>query len=157
VKSPTSGRSIRSITLLEEGSLLYTYRTYKSERAVPSGRAVYDVGLRPLAYWDCVFESRRGHGCLSIVNVACFQVGVSALSWSLVQRSPTDCGVSLCVTYKPQEWGGHGRVGLHSTGGKKEELTVALSLYTLSHFSDLYIENSASRELSLCCALSFHS
>jgi hypothetical protein len=27
----------------------------------------------------------------------CFQVEVSATSWSLVQRSPTDCGVSLCV------------------------------------------------------------
>ena len=23
------------------------------------------VGLRPLACWDCCFESRRGHGCLS--------------------------------------------------------------------------------------------
>jgi hypothetical protein len=27
----------------------------------------------------------------------CCQVEVSATSWSLVQRSPTDCGVSLCV------------------------------------------------------------
>jgi len=28
-----------------------------------SGRAVYCVGLRPLACWDCGFESRRGHEC----------------------------------------------------------------------------------------------
>jgi len=31
----------------------------------PSVRAVYGVGLRPLAYWDCGFEYHRGHGCLS--------------------------------------------------------------------------------------------
>jgi len=30
----------------------------------PSGRAVWGVGLRPLACWDSGFESNRGHGCL---------------------------------------------------------------------------------------------
>jgi hypothetical protein len=49
---------------------------------------------RPLAYWDCGFESRLGHGCLSLVSVVCCQVEVSATGWSLVQRSPTECGVS---------------------------------------------------------------
>jgi len=29
------------------------------------------------------------------VSVVCCQVEVSATSWPLVQRSPTDCGVSL--------------------------------------------------------------
>ena len=38
----------------------------------------------------------------------CCQVEVSATSWSLVQRSSTDCGPSLCVIYKPREWGGPG-------------------------------------------------
>jgi len=28
---------------------------------------------------------------LSVVSVVCCQVEVSATSWSLVQRSPTDC------------------------------------------------------------------
>jgi hypothetical protein len=38
-------------------------------------------------------KSHRGHG----VSVVCCQVEVSATGWSLVQRSPTDCGVSnLC-------------------------------------------------------------
>jgi hypothetical protein len=37
----------------------------------------------------------------------CCQVEVSATSWSLVQRSPTDCGASLCVTTKLRERGGH--------------------------------------------------
>jgi len=27
------------------------------------------MALRPLAYWDYGFESRRGHGCLSLVSV----------------------------------------------------------------------------------------
>jgi len=56
-----------------------------------------EIGPRPLASWDCGFESHRGHGRLSIVGVVCYQVEVSATSWSLVQRSPTDCGASLCV------------------------------------------------------------
>jgi hypothetical protein len=38
----------------------------------------------------------------------CFQVLVYATSWSLVQRSHTDCGASLCLIYKHREWGGHG-------------------------------------------------
>jgi hypothetical protein len=39
--------------------------------------------------------------------VVCCQVEASATSWSLVQRRPTDCGVSLYVIQKPHEWGGH--------------------------------------------------
>jgi hypothetical protein len=35
-----------------------------------------------------------GHRCLSVVSVVCCQVEVSATGWSLVQRSPTECGVS---------------------------------------------------------------
>jgi hypothetical protein len=52
------------------------------------------MGLRPLACWDCGFESRRGHGCLYLVSVVCSRVEVSASGWSLVQRSLTECGVS---------------------------------------------------------------
>jgi len=33
---------------------------------------------------------------LSVVNVVCYQVEVSATSWSLVQRSHTDCDASFC-------------------------------------------------------------
>ena len=50
---------------------------------------------------DLVLGSRiripPGHGCLSLKRVVCCQVEVSARGRSLVQRSPTDCGVSLCV------------------------------------------------------------
>jgi hypothetical protein len=37
----------------------------------PSGRAVYGVGLWPLACWDRGFDSNRGNGCLSVVKVVC--------------------------------------------------------------------------------------
>jgi hypothetical protein len=62
----------------------------------PSGRAVQGVVLRPLACWDCGFESHEGHGCLSLVNVVCFLVEVSATGRSLVQRSPAECFVCAC-------------------------------------------------------------
>jgi len=42
--------------------------------ADPSGRAVYGVGLRPLACWDCGLESHRGHGFFSVVSVVFCQV-----------------------------------------------------------------------------------
>jgi hypothetical protein len=45
---------------------------------------------------------------VSLLWVLCVVVEVSGTSWSLVQRSPTDCGASLCVIKKPCEWGGHG-------------------------------------------------
>ena len=77
----------------------------------PNGCAALGVGLRPLACWDCGLESHRGHGCLSGVSVVCCQVEVSATSWSLIQRSPTDYGGSLCVIYKPPEWGGPSPLG----------------------------------------------
>jgi len=54
------------------------------------------VALRFKA-WDCGFECRRGHGYLPFVSVLCYQVQVSATGRFLVQRSPTDCGVSLSV------------------------------------------------------------
>ena len=40
-----------------------------------------------------------------VVSVVCCQVEVSATDWSLVQRSPTDCGASLCVIKKPRKRG----------------------------------------------------
>ena len=48
----------------------------------------------PFDFWECGFESQRGHGCLSVVSVVCCQVEVSAKGWSLVQRIPTEYGVS---------------------------------------------------------------
>jgi hypothetical protein len=50
---------------------------------------------RLLAGWVCGFDSRRQHGTsMSAVSVVCYLTDVSASGWSLVQRSPTECGVS---------------------------------------------------------------
>jgi len=72
--------------------------------AGPSGRAVYGLDLLPFACWDCGFESHREHGCLSVICVLCCQVEVSAASWSLVPRSPTDWCVVVCDLETPWKW-----------------------------------------------------
>jgi len=41
-------------------------------------------------------EACQGRGCLSLVNVVCCQMEVSASGRSLVQRSSAECGVSEC-------------------------------------------------------------
>ena len=41
-------------------------------------------------------NSAPGHRFLSLVNVLCCKSDVSATGRSLVQGSPTDCGVSEC-------------------------------------------------------------
>jgi hypothetical protein len=69
----------------------------------PSDRAVKGVDLQPLAYWDCGFEFRRGHGCQFLPSVLCFQVGVSTFGLTLDQRSPTQCGAPVSVIVKPRK------------------------------------------------------
>ena len=44
---------------------------------------------------------------ISVVSVVCCQVEGSAMDWSFVQRSSTDCGASLCVIKKPRKRGGY--------------------------------------------------
>jgi hypothetical protein len=65
------------------------------------GRSHWPRGLRRrsaagrlLTLWVRIPPGHRG---VSLVSVVCCQVEVSATSWSLVWRNPTDCGVSLCV------------------------------------------------------------
>ena len=69
---------------------------YIMTNADPIGRAVWGVGLRPLAWWDYGFESRRGHGWFSLVSDVCCQVEISLSGWSFVQRSSSECVVSDC-------------------------------------------------------------
>ena len=77
---------------------------YKLRNDDPGGRAVYSVVLRLLACWDCGFESRRGHGCLFVVNVVCCQVEISATGRSFIQRSTTVCVcVFNCINNPPHQ------------------------------------------------------
>jgi hypothetical protein len=127
--------------------------------------------LKPLPYCDRRFESHRGHGCWSVVSVVCCQVEVSATDWSLVQRSPTECGASLCVIKKPRKRGGSSPArGLQNTNPQwvvapVEKIVgwyinfkdmhctsdVRLRLYVLNGFLYLSIVAVRDRLLSLHC------
>jgi hypothetical protein len=67
---------------------------------------------------------------------------VSATSWSLVQRRPTDCVASLCVIWKTREWGGLCAIGTVASKTNRTSLylLVRSSLKVKqSHYStDLY-------------------
>ena len=103
----TQRRSTLGRTPLDEWSArcrdlyLTTHDTHNRQISMPrwdlNPRSQQVSGRRPLTCWDFGFESHRGHGYLSVVSVVCCQVEDSATSLSLVQRSPTECGASLCV------------------------------------------------------------
>jgi hypothetical protein len=70
----------------------------KSHFADPGDRAF--KGMGPLACWDCGFESCRGHGCLSLVNVVLSGRGL----WERLITCPEEsyrvwC---VCVIVKPR-------------------------------------------------------
>ena len=84
-----------------------TYR-HTMESTDPNGRAAYDVGLWPLDYCDCGFESRWGHGCSSLCLLCeCEQRPLRRADHSFRGVLPVVC-VCVCVsnyvrsTYKLQ-------------------------------------------------------
>jgi len=61
-----------------------------------------------------------GHGCLSLVSVVCCQVEFPASGRSLVQMSPTECGVSECdrkVSIMRRPWPTRGCCAMGGGGG----------------------------------------
>ena len=58
-------------------------------------RSQWPRDLRRRCHCDGGLESRRRHGCLSLVSAVCY-VEIPAMGRSLVQRSPTGC-VFVCV------------------------------------------------------------
>jgi hypothetical protein len=71
-------------------------------------------------------KTRQGHGSLSVVSVVCCQVEVSATGCSLVQRSPTECGVSECVwSWSLEKWGGLGLQGAVEQLGEKKFIWIS--------------------------------
>jgi len=92
-------RVLEWLWALECSCFLETYlaqfKTLGSEThllASAGGRAVWDVGLHPLACSGCGFESHRGHGCLFVKYRSLRRADHSS------RGVPTDCGASLCVT-----------------------------------------------------------
>jgi len=63
---------VNTSTTNSPGIITVTLGFLVATLADPGGRAILGVGLRPLACWDCGFESRQGKGCLSLVSVVCF-------------------------------------------------------------------------------------
>jgi hypothetical protein len=106
--------SRRFITVLTDACWVQPYEPYFREKCVncrsqwPRDLRRRSTAARLLRLWVRISP---GHGCLSVVSVVCVQVEVSATSWWLVQRSPTECGASLCVILKLCVWGGPGPLG----------------------------------------------
>ena len=84
--------SSRNLTFSNAHSLTYRFQWPRGlRRSYPAAHLLrLWVGIPP-ELW-----------ILSIVSVVCCQVEVSATNWSLVQRSPTDCGES-CMIYRLRE------------------------------------------------------
>ena len=74
------------------------------------------MGLRPLACWDCGFEFRLGHGCLSVVSVVFCQVEA--------------CGVQHNSTIR--------RITSQSTSGSISEYVEWHRLHTTQKVAYLY-------------------
>jgi hypothetical protein len=84
---------------------------------------------------------------LLLVMCVC-QVEVSATDRS-IQRSPTDCGVSLCVVLKRQEWGSPGP---HWTVAPEENITL-LTFSSFEKSSVLTRTMISCKQKMVCCWL----
>jgi len=73
-----------SLPKLEHGFMFIIANVYIAPVPVAAGLLRMWVRIPPVAR-------------MSVVIVVCCQVEVFATSWSHIQRSPTDCGASLCV------------------------------------------------------------
>jgi len=80
-------------------------------------------------------NSAGEHGCLSLVSVVCYQVEISASGWSLVQRSPTGCGVYECdrkVSIMRRHWPTRGCCAMG--GGVTKFLLLLITSYLCAPF-----------------------
>ena len=89
---------------------------HRSQMHLPLCRSQLPGGLRRRSAAACLLRLwvRIPPGAWTFDCWECFvccQVEFSGTSWSLFQRSPTDCGASLCVIQKSREWGGPGPLG----------------------------------------------
>ena len=98
--------------------LIYLYYCKDCRSQWPRGLRRRSAAARLLRLWVRIPPGAWMSVCLSVVYC---QVEVPAMGWSLVQMSPTDCGVLLCVISKnkPREWGGQDPVGGYRAKRKK--------------------------------------
>jgi len=91
------------------------------------------VGVRPLACWNCGFESRRQHGCLSLVSTVCCQVEGSARADQSAQVSYRLWCVVVCyliTSIMRRPWAALGR---SATGN----IYIYIYIYTYTHIQAL--------------------
>jgi hypothetical protein len=72
----TADQAATKTHLVDEAALLLERE--RIQKADPSDREIYYMGLRPLAFWYNGFESRRLNESLSLVRILFFQVEISA-------------------------------------------------------------------------------
>jgi hypothetical protein len=113
------------------------------------------VGLRPLDFWDCGFESRRGHGCLYLVSVIRY---ISLSRGDHLSRGVLQSVVYLSVTVKPGQRGGRGPQGAAQPGKRSalKNMNLFIMLFSSSscHFllfgADIHIINPFPHTLNPC-------
>ena len=66
---------------------------------------------------------RGGYGCLSVVNIVCCRIKISATGRSLVQRSLTECDVSECDLETPTMKRPRSELGCCATRKAKQSKT----------------------------------
>jgi hypothetical protein len=81
-------------------------RIYKTQ--IKKRLSQWPRSLRRASTADCVLGLLVRVPPWTWMAVCCCKVEVFVTGRSLVQRNRTDSGVSLCVIWKPQEWGGPG-------------------------------------------------
>ena len=106
--------------------------------AGPGGRAVQGVVLRPLRLWVRIPQAAWMFACCECCVMSDrgilgdLWLYVLATSWSLVQRSPTECGVSECdrgATIMRRPW---------STGGccpMVKKCTMSVCNYVIKRYA----------------------
>ena len=110
-------------------------QTHSRRSQWPSVLRLRSSAARLLRLWF-----RMPLGAWTLVCCECCvrcQLEVSATSWSLVQRSPTDCNASLCVIYKPREWGDPGPLGAVAPKTNSNIFTVKISIFWGVKLTDL--------------------
>ena len=91
------------------------------------------LGLRAMDCWDFGFVglgvgTHRRNCSISLVSVVVCQVEVSRLGWSLVQRSPTECGWPIIASVKLL------REGLERQSGRKARGRKYAPYICLKHY-----------------------
>ena len=82
-----------------DGWLVPDIKNAYLKTAGPSGRAVYGVGLQPLAYWDCGFESHGGAWAWMFVCCECCVMSGRGLCDELITR-PEESHRLWCVVVR---------------------------------------------------------